>query len=142
MLSLFGRAEVSVSITDQDGTPNSLLEAMAAGAVPVCSDLPSIREWIEHGSNGFIAAFDDPQAVASALRLALDLSDADRKAIITENGRIVAARAERGLRGAGSREYREWVIAGTYRCRHTTRVLVRLSDRGATNLRLIMLCCR
>ena len=73
MFSLFRRAEVSVSITDQDGTPNSLLEAMAAGAVPVCSDLPSIREWIEHGSNGFLAAFDDPQAVANALRLALDL---------------------------------------------------------------------
>lgn len=111
VLSLFGRAEVNVSITDQDGTPNSLLEAMAAGAVPVCSDLPSIREWIEHGSNGFIAAFDDPQAVASALRLALDLSDADRKAIITENGRIVAARAERGLAGVRAAEMYRRVLA-------------------------------
>jgi glycosyltransferase involved in cell wall biosynthesis len=111
VLSLFGRAEVSVSITSQDGTPNSLLEAMAAGAVPVCSDLPSIREWIEHGSNGFMAAFDDPQAVASALRLALDLSDADRKAIITKNGRIVAARAERGLAGVQAAEMYHRVLA-------------------------------
>jgi glycosyltransferase involved in cell wall biosynthesis len=111
VLSLFGRAEVSVSITDQDGTPNSLLEAMAAGAVPVCSDLPSIREWIEHGVNGFIAAFDDPQAVASALRLALDLSDADRRAIVTENARIIAARAERGLAGAQAAEMYHRVLA-------------------------------
>ena len=99
VLSLFCRAEVSVSITDQDGTPNSLLEAMAAGAIPVCSDLPSIREWIEPGRNGFLAAFNDSLAVADALRLALGLSDAERSAIKTENGQIVAARAERGSAG-------------------------------------------
>ena len=95
MLSLFCRAEVSVSITDQDGTPNSLLEAMAAGAIPVCGDLPSIREWIEPGRNGFLAAFNEPLAVADALRLALGLSDAERSAIKSENGRVIAARAER-----------------------------------------------
>ena len=99
VLSVLHRAEVSVSITDQDGTPNSLLEAMAAGAIPVCSDLPSIREWIEPGKNGFLAAFSDPLAVADALRLALSLSDAERSAIKSENGRIIAARAERGSSG-------------------------------------------
>jgi glycosyltransferase involved in cell wall biosynthesis len=108
VLSLFVRADVSVSITDQDGTPNSLLEAMAAGAIPVCSDLPSIREWIEPGSNGFLAAFNDPQSVADALRLALDLSDAERKAIRTQNGRIIAARAERGSAGKlAAEQYRK-----------------------------------
>jgi glycosyltransferase involved in cell wall biosynthesis len=111
VLSLFGRAEVSVSITDQDGTPNTLLEAMAAGAIPVCSDLPSIREWIEHGGNGFLAAFNDPQAVASALRLALGLSDAERNAIITKNGLIVAARAERGRAGRQAAEMYHRVLA-------------------------------
>jgi glycosyltransferase involved in cell wall biosynthesis len=99
MLSLFGQAEVSVSITDQDGTPNSMLEAMAAGVVPVCSDLPSIREWIEPARNGFLATFNDPHAVAGALRLALGLSDAGRAAIRAENARIIAARAERGSSG-------------------------------------------
>jgi glycosyltransferase involved in cell wall biosynthesis len=95
---------VSVSITDQDGTPNSLLEAMAAGAIPVCSDLPSIRDWIEPGRNGFLAAFNDPLAVADALRLALGLSDAERSAIKTENGRIIATRAERGFVGENAAE--------------------------------------
>jgi glycosyltransferase involved in cell wall biosynthesis len=111
VLSLLGRAEVSVSITNQDGTPNSLLEAMAAGAIPVCSNLPSIREWIEPGSNGFLAAFDDPQAVASALRLALGLSNAERRAAVTKNGRIVAARAERGLAGKQAAEMYHRVLA-------------------------------
>ena len=112
VFSLFRRAEVSVSITDQDGTPNSLLEAMAAGAIPVCGDLPSIREWIEPGRNGFLAAFNDPQAVADALGLALGLSDADRRAIRTENGRIIADRAERGSTGRRAAEkYRKLAAA-------------------------------
>lgn len=111
ILSIFRRAEVSVSITDQDGTPNTLLEAMAAGAIPVCSDLPSIREWVGHGRNGFLAAFNDPQAVAAALQLALGLSDAERTAIRKENSRIVATRAERGSTGKQAAEkYRRLVM--------------------------------
>jgi Glycosyl transferases group 1 len=99
VFSLFRRAEVSVSITDHDGTPNSLLEAMAAGAIPVCGDLPSIREWINPGRNGFLAPFNEPHAVADALRHALGLSEAEHGAIQMENRRIIAARAERASTG-------------------------------------------
>jgi glycosyltransferase involved in cell wall biosynthesis len=110
MAYLFHRAEVNVSITDHDGTPNSLLEAMAAGAIPVCSDLPSIREWIQPGRNGFLADPRDPNQVAAALDVALNLSAADREAITRENKRIIAARAE--LRTTGreaARRYRSLV---------------------------------
>ena len=100
VLSLFRRAEVSVSITDKDGTPNSLLEAMAAGAIPVCSDLPSIREWIEDGKNGYLAAFDSPQDVAEALQLALGLSAAERATMTGDNFRIVTSRAVRSCVGS------------------------------------------
>jgi len=99
MFSLFGRTEIYVSITAHDGTPNSLLESMAAGAIPVCGDLPSIREWISHESNGFLAAFDGAAEVADCLRAALKLSAADRNTIRTKNARIIAARAERGTTG-------------------------------------------
>ena len=44
---LFRRAEVCVSITEMNGIQNSLLEAMAAGVIPVCSDLPPLREWVD-----------------------------------------------------------------------------------------------
>jgi hypothetical protein len=111
VLSLFRRAEVSVSITDKDGTPNSLLEAMAAGAIPVCSDLPSIREWIEDGENGFLAAYDSPQEVAEALRLALGLSEAERATMTGKNFRIVTSRAERSSAGRqAAREYRSVLL--------------------------------
>ncbi len=104
VLYLLRRAELSVSITDRDGMPNSLLEAMAAGAVPVCGDLPSIREWIEHGKNGFLATYDDPEAVAAALRLALGLSDTERSAIQAANRYVIAARAERCATGRQAAE--------------------------------------
>ena len=110
MAYLFHRAEVNVSITDHDGTPNSLLEAMAAGAIPVCGDLPSIREWIQPGRNGFLADPSDPHEVAGALRTALNLSAADRESIVRENKRIIAARAE--LRTTGreaAKRYRSLV---------------------------------
>ena len=112
MAYLFHRAEVSVSITDHDGTPNSLLEAMAAGAVPVCGDLPSIREWIKPGRNGFLADPSDPYEVSSALRTALNLPAADREVIMNENKRIVAARAERRTTGReAAKRYRALVGA-------------------------------
>jgi hypothetical protein len=112
VFALFGRAEVSVSITDHDGTPNSLLEAMAAGAVPVCGELPSVAEWIEHGKNGFLAAFDDPHTVADGLRIALNLSVAERQAFREENARIIANRAAREAVGRQAAEkYRNLINA-------------------------------
>jgi glycosyltransferase involved in cell wall biosynthesis len=105
MMALLTQAQVSVSITDQDGTPNSLLESMAAGSIPVCSDLPSIREWIEPGRNGFLAAYDDAQGVACAIRLALTLNADTRKAIIAENSQTIAARAERSNTGKSAMRY-------------------------------------
>ncbi len=41
-------ADVAVSIPTSDGTPKSVQEALACGAVPVLSDLPSLHEWVQH----------------------------------------------------------------------------------------------
>src|SRR5262249_15732210 len=44
-----------VLLSDYEGLPISMLEAMAAGVVPICLDMRSgIREAIEHGVNGLI----------------------------------------------------------------------------------------
>jgi glycosyltransferase involved in cell wall biosynthesis len=72
MPDLYRTANVTVSIPSSDATPMSLLEAMACGAIPVCSDLPSIREWITDGQNGFLVRHDDPDAIAKRMLLALD----------------------------------------------------------------------
>jgi glycosyltransferase involved in cell wall biosynthesis len=44
-----------VLLSDYEGLPVSLLEAMAAGVVPICLDIRSgIREALQHGVNGLI----------------------------------------------------------------------------------------
>lgn len=48
------RAQIWVSVPSSDGTAISLLEAMGYGCLPVVSDLPANREWIEDRVNGVI----------------------------------------------------------------------------------------
>ena len=61
MPDLYRISAVTVSVPLSDATPMALLEAMACGSVPVVSDLPSLREWIKDGWNGFLV---DPKDVS------------------------------------------------------------------------------
>jgi glycosyltransferase involved in cell wall biosynthesis len=86
-------AQVMVSPSTHDGTPNSLLEAMACSAFPICGDLESIREWITHGENGLLVDPTDPKALADAIVWALKDSQM-RKRAAKINAQIVAERAD------------------------------------------------
>jgi len=52
----YKRARIFVSVPESDGTSISLLEAMAAGCMPVVSDLPANNEWIKNYENGIIVS--------------------------------------------------------------------------------------
>ena len=67
MGQLFRRSQISLSITTHDGTPNTLLEAMACGCFPIAGDLESIREWITPGENGWLVDAGDPRGLAEAI---------------------------------------------------------------------------
>ncbi len=71
MATAFRRSQVMVSPTEHDGTPNTLLEAMACGVFPIAGDLSSIREWIEPETNGLLIDPADPQSLAAAILRAL-----------------------------------------------------------------------
>jgi len=71
MAELFRLASVAVSPSLHDGTPNTLLEAMASGCFPVAGDIESVREWITNEVNGLLCDPTDPESLASAMTRAL-----------------------------------------------------------------------
>lgn len=94
MRALFTLAGVSASPSMFDGTPNTLLEAMAAGSLPVAGDIPSIREWLVHHRNGVLCNPLSPDSIARSLIEALEGKRIDpqwRKV----NAELVSSRAER-----------------------------------------------
>ncbi len=100
---VFRRAQVSVSPSEHDGTPNTLLEAMACGTYPVAGDLQSIREWIEDGKNGTLVDPASADQVAEAIAHALEDTELRERAA-EENIRLVETRAdyEEGMQRAQS----------------------------------------
>ena len=67
MADFFRRAQIVVSPSIHDGTPNSLLEGMACGCFPIAGNLDSIREWITSGKNGLLIDATDAQKLADAI---------------------------------------------------------------------------
>jgi glycosyltransferase involved in cell wall biosynthesis len=64
---LLAAHDVYVSLSRSDSTSQSLLEAMAAGLVPIVSDIEGNREWVTHRREGYLVPGDDPEAVACAI---------------------------------------------------------------------------
>jgi hypothetical protein len=109
MAALFRAAQVVVSPSAHDGTPNSLLEGMACGCFPVAGDLDSIREWITPGVNGLLVDASDPSALAAAILRGLN-EPALRKQAADENAAIIAGRAEYARSMARAAEFYERLV--------------------------------
>jgi glycosyltransferase involved in cell wall biosynthesis len=60
-------ASVYVLPSHREGTPRTVLEAMAMGRPIVTTDSPGCRETVRHGRNGFLVPVGDAPALASAL---------------------------------------------------------------------------
>lgn len=93
MAELFRSAAITVSPSIHDGTPNTLLEAMACGCYPIAGDLESIREWIEPGINGTLLDPADPIVLANAVVNALQNFEL-RKKSAEYNQELISERAE------------------------------------------------
>lgn len=93
---LFNRAEISTSISQHDGTPNSLLEAMACACFPIAGDIESIREWITPGINGILIEPGKAQALSDAISMVLNDGGLRRRAAAL-NARLIAERASSDL---------------------------------------------
>lgn len=89
-IEYYSKARLFVSIPESDATSISLLEAMAYGCIPVLSDLPANREWIDDGKNGIIVNSPSENIFDRALKLNFSEVASINKRIIIEKGTKVA----------------------------------------------------
>ncbi len=90
---IVGSSDLIISATSHDGTPNSMLETMAYGAIPVMSDIPSIREWVKDGWNGYLFNPRDPEDIAKVIVRALKNRDSF-ELMVKRNRSLVSERAD------------------------------------------------
>ena len=90
MIEWLGRAEVCISASRSDSTSQSLIEAMACGAIPVVSEIDGNRPWVRDGEGARTFAPGDVAGLGAALRAAR--SDA---AWAAASRRLNRARVER-----------------------------------------------
>jgi glycosyltransferase involved in cell wall biosynthesis len=92
MADSYHASQVMVSPSTHDGTPNSMLEAMATGCFPVLGKIDSLQEWIQDGKNGLLVDLEDPAVLADAIIRALKDSEL-RASAAKINAEIIAERA-------------------------------------------------
>ena len=111
--ALLARAQVALLITNWEGFPLSILEAMRAGLPVVSSDVGGIAESVQEGSTGFLVSQGDVEGLRR--RLERLLTDSELRVRLGRNGR---ERYERHFTLTHSVEktleiYREIVIRGS-----------------------------
>ena len=89
------RCLFQVSPAVDDGTSAALLETMWCGAIPIYSDVESIREWIVDGSNGYLFDMNDPAHIAKQMLRAWQEKE-DRRDLVARNQTLVRERADYG----------------------------------------------
>jgi glycosyltransferase involved in cell wall biosynthesis len=89
----YGRAELYLSASRSDSTSQSLLEAMACGAVPVVSDIEGNREWVGEGDGARLFRVGEPADVERAIESAWG-DPAWRERARARNRGVAEARAD------------------------------------------------
>ena len=101
LIQTYLTSDIYVSTSLSDSTSVSLLEAMASGLIPVVTDIPGNKEWIEDRKNGFLFPISDHRALAEQIIYVIDgysnwvgfrernISVIKKKAIWEDNMKVV-----------------------------------------------------
>lgn len=63
MDTFWRRQHIYVNLSEYEGASLAMLEAMSYGAVPVVTEVSGVREFIEHGRNGYYTPIGDIRAI-------------------------------------------------------------------------------
>ena len=72
LIDCYKNSDIYVSTALSDSTSVSLLEAMALGLIPIVTDIPGNREWIEDRKNGFLFPISDHHTLAKQITYAIN----------------------------------------------------------------------
>jgi Glycosyltransferase len=81
-------AHVCVLPSYGEGTPHTVLEAMAMGRAILTTDVPGCRETVEAGRNGYLVSARDPVALADGMNRMID--DQGRLELMGRESRVIA----------------------------------------------------
>lgn len=85
-------SDIYVSTSLSDSTPVALLEAMACGLPVIVTDLPSHKEWITDGWNGYLVSKGDPEELAEKI-ISMLKKDEQRRLFGERNFSIIEEKA-------------------------------------------------
>jgi glycosyltransferase involved in cell wall biosynthesis len=109
MAMLLRTSDVVVSASEHDGTPNTLLESMAAGAFPIVGNIESVREWIIDGVNGSLLDPSDVRGFSEAILSAI--ADRElRSSAAVKNRQLIEDRAQYGSTMAKAERFYERLV--------------------------------
>jgi len=67
MAGVYAQIDALILVSDTEGTPLAMLEAMSAGVVPLMPDIAGIGDTIVHGQNGFLYPRGDMNALSAQI---------------------------------------------------------------------------
>jgi len=73
---LVHRSRFFVSASLYEGFGLSVVEAMAAGKIPIVNKIPAMSAFIEHGVNGYLIDFSDPRDASEEIATVMSLAEA------------------------------------------------------------------
>jgi glycosyltransferase involved in cell wall biosynthesis len=92
LIQYYRDSDIYISTSKSDSTSVSLLEAMNFGAIPIVTDIPGNREWIEDQENGFLFPTSDHKALAEKIIYTIN-EFAHWQAFREKNEAIIKSRA-------------------------------------------------
>lgn len=93
MLKHLRDCDIYVSTALSDGTPVSVLEAMACGKACIATDVGGVHEWIKDGVNGCLIPPQQPRVLAEKI-LQLSKNPAKREMLGKEAHHVVAEKGD------------------------------------------------
>lgn len=61
------RGRIFALVSEWEGVPFAMIEAMCTGLVPIVTDVGTITDWVKDGENGHVVKVGDPRALADVL---------------------------------------------------------------------------